>query len=156
MRLLSILFMVCSVVISTANCHKETEQDRVRKVIINIQKASEDKDVGKVISYLSRNYSDPQEFTYDTIKGLLLGYFLRHQRISAYMTGLEVTTENNAARAIFQVILTGGTRTGNTADLLPEALGMYSFDVALIKESGDWKVVSAKWVRMADQGGSGP
>jgi hypothetical protein len=155
MRPLSIVLLSCAVLISVASCHKETEQDRVRKVITSIQKASEERDIGKILSQLSKKYNDPQGFTYDTIKGLLLGYFLRHQRISAYMTGLEVSVENSAARAIFQVILTGHAQPGNAAGLLPESLGMYAFDVTLNKESGEWIVVSAKWERMADQGGSG-
>ena len=136
-------YLIGILIVAAAGCQKETEQDRIQAVITNIQKASEEKDVGKVISHLSRHYGDPQGLTYDTVKGLLFGYFMRYQRISAYLTGLEVSVENAAAKATFQVILTGA-RPGNAADLLPESLGMYSFDVDLKKESGEWKVVSAK------------
>jgi hypothetical protein len=37
---------------------------------------------------------------------------------------------------------------------LPESLGVYAFEVLLKKESGDWKVISAKWERVGDKGGS--
>lgn len=134
--------------ITGSGCHKETEQDKVTKVISTIQKAVEEKDVKKVITGLSKTYRDPQGFDYDSIKGVLLGYFFRHQKISVYITGLEVSIEDTRARAVFQAVLTGGNTAGSAAGLLPEALGVYAFEVSLRKESGEWKVVAAKWERV--------
>ena len=132
-----------------SGCHKETEQDRIKKVITNIQKAAEEKDI-KIINCLSKTYSDPQGFTYDTIKGLLLGYFFRHQNIHVYITNLDVTADDSVGRAVFQAVLSGGNKTGSAADILPEALGMYAFDASFKKEDGEWKVSSAKWNRAAE------
>lgn len=131
-------------------CHKETEENKVTKVIVGIQKASEEKDVKKIIASLSKSYRDPQGFDYDSIKGVLLGYFFRHQKISVYITGIEVAVEESAAKAVFQAVMTGGNTSGAPADLLPEALGMYAFEVSLKRESGEWKVVSAKWERVGE------
>ncbi len=137
--------------ITSLGCHKETEQDKVRKVINTIQKAAEEKDVKKIITNLSKTYTDEQGFNYDTIKGLLLGYFFRHPKISAYITDLEITIENTSAKALFQAVLTGGSESGSAADLLPETLGMYAFDVSLKMEPDGWKVTSAKWERVGDR-----
>jgi hypothetical protein len=131
-------------------CYLETEQDRVRKVIATIQKAAEEKDIRKVVNSLSKTYSDPQGFTYDTIKGLLLGYFFRHQNIHVYITNLDVTVDDSVGRAVFQAVLSGGNKTGSATDILPEALGMYAFDASFKKEDGEWKVSSAKWNRVAE------
>ena len=133
-----------------SGCHKETEQDRIKKVIITIQKAAEEKDIRKVVNSLSKTYSDPQGFTYDTIKGLLLGYFFRHQNIHVYITNLDVTVDDSVGRAVFQAVLSGGNKTGSAADILPEALGMYAVDASFKKEDGEWKVSSAKWNRVAE------
>jgi len=133
-----------------SGCHLETEQDRVRKVIATIQKAAEEKDIRKVVNSLSKTYSDPQGFTYDTIKGLLLGYFFRHQNIHVYITNLDVTVDDSVGRAVFQAVLSGGNKTGSATDILPEALGMYVFDASFKKEDGEWKVSSAKWNRVAE------
>ena len=132
-----------------SGCHKETEQDKVRKVIATIQKAAEEKDIRKVVNSLSKTYNDPQGFTYDTIKGFLLGYFFKHQNIHVYITNLDVVADEGAGSAVFQAILSGGNKTGSAADILPEALGMYAFDVSFKKEDGEWKVSSAKWNRVA-------
>jgi hypothetical protein len=141
------MIVICAVTLHFG-CHKETEQDKIRKVITTIQKAAEEKDIKKIINSLSKTYSDPQGFTYDTIKGLLLSYFFRHQKIHVYITNLDVTADDGMGRAVFQAVLSGGG-TGSAADVLPEALGMYAFDVSLKKEDGEWKVNSAQWNRIA-------
>jgi hypothetical protein len=132
-------------VILACGCHTKTEQDKIRKTVTDIQNAAEEKDVKKIINSFSRTYNDPQGFSYDTVKGLLVGYFFRHQKIHVYITNLDVSVEDAAGRAVFQAILSGGSKTGTVADVVPDALGMYSFDVLLKKEGGDWKVTSARW-----------
>ena len=148
-RVLKILFIVAALL--AVGCRTQTEQDKIRKTITAIQNAAEEKDVRKIIDCLSRTYADPQGFSYDTIKGLLVGYFFRHQKIRIYLTNLDVSVEDTAGRAVFQAILTGGNRTGSVADVVPKALGMYSFDISLKKEGGDWKVVSARWEQINQQ-----
>jgi hypothetical protein len=138
-----ILLFVLSML--TPGCHKETEQDRVKKVITDIQKAAEDKNVKKIINNLSKTYGDPQGYNYETIKGLLLGYFYQHASISAYITNLEISVPDTFAKAVFQAVLTGGGKTTSPSDLIPESLGVYAFVVKMKKEPDGWKVTSATW-----------
>ena len=145
-----ILFTMTPMTLTTPGCHKETEQDKVKKVITDIQKAAEEKDIKKIINNLSKAYSDPQGFNYDTIKGLLLGYFFQHPKVSAYITNLEISVENTSAKALFQAVLTGRRETGSAAGLVPESLGMYAFVVEMKKEPDGWKVTSATWQRVGN------
>ena len=131
-------------------CHQETEQDRIKKIITSVRNAVEEKDIRTILGHLSKTYRDPQGHDYDGIKGLLLFYFYRHQKISVYIPALDVSITGPTARAVFQPVLTGGNKTGSAGDLLPEALGLYDFDVSLIKESDGWKVASAKWERAGE------
>ena len=150
MRPVVTLLLLFTMTITTLGCHKETEQDKVKKVITDIQKAAEEKNVKKIINNLSKTYLDPQGFNYDTIKGLLLGYFFQHPKISAYITDLEISVENTIAKAVFQAVLTGGSKTGSAADLIPESLGIYAFIVEMKKEPDGWKVTSATWERVGN------
>lgn len=143
------LIAICSFML-LSSCHQETEQNRVRKVITAIQKAAEEKDIKKIINSLSKTYSDPQGFTYDTIKGFLLGYFFRHPKIHVYITNLDVTADHGTGSAVFQAILSGGSKTGSAADVLPEALGMYAFEVSFKNEESEWKIISARWNRVGE------
>jgi ketosteroid isomerase-like protein len=155
LKIAGTLLLLFTLIFTCLGCHKETEQDRVKKVILTIQKAAEEKDIKKVINNLSMTYSDPQGYDYDSIKGLLLGYFFRHQKIHVAITDLEVSTGGSVAKAVFQAILTGGDKTGSVADLIPDVLGIYAFVVELRKEPDGWKVTSATWERVGEGGTKG-
>jgi hypothetical protein len=139
------IFLIFVIVIAILGCHKETDQDKVKKIITDIQTASEQKDVKKITNNISKTYSDPQGFNYEGIKGLLIGYFFRYPKISVYINNLTISVENTSARAVFQTVLTSGEKTGSVTDIIPQSLGVWDFDVTLKKESNDWKVTSAKW-----------
>jgi hypothetical protein len=145
MRRVVTTFLVFVITITVLGCHKETDQDKVKKVIDDIQTAGEQKDVKKIMSNLSKTYSDAQGFNYDDVHGLLVGYFFRYPKISIYINDLTIFVENTSARAVFQAVLTSGEKTGSVTDVIPQSLGVWDFDVLLKKESNDWKVSSAKW-----------
>ena len=146
-RLATVLFIFV-IIITVLGCQRETEQEKVKKVITDIQKAAEEKDVKKIINNLSENYSDPQGFNYETIKRPLLGYFLIYPKISVYINNLRISIENASAKAVFRTVLTSSNKSGSPADLIPQSLGMYDFSVLLKKESNDWKVTSAAWAHV--------
>jgi ketosteroid isomerase-like protein len=150
MKTVVTLILLFFLSISSLGCHKETEQDKVKKVITNIQKAAEDKDVKKIINNLSKGYNDPQGYNFETIKELLLGYFFQHSKISVYITGLEISVADTFAKVIFQAVLTGGNKTGSAADLITESLGVYAFVVEMKKEPDGWRVTSATWERVGE------
>ena len=156
MRRFVTILLIFVIAITVLGCHKQTEQDKVKKVITDIQAAAQEKDVKKIINNLTKTYNDPQGYNYETIKGLLIGYFLQYPKISAYITNLEISIENTSAKAVFQTVLTSGNKTGSASDVIPQSLGMYDFDVSLKKESNGWKVTSAKWEQAGnDEHGGG-
>ncbi len=130
-------------------CHATTEQDKVKNIVHKVQQAAENKDIKQVLSQLSKTYKDPQGNTYNDIKGLLLYYFFRHANISIFITDLEVRVDGSIATAVFQAVLSGRNKKEATG-ILPEALGAYNFDVTFALESGDWRIVSAKWDRLGE------
>ncbi len=150
MRRFVTILLIFVITITALGCHKETEQDKVKKVITDIQAAGEEKDVKKIISNIAKTYNDPQGYNYETIKGLLIGYFIRYPKISAYITNLEISIENKSAKAVFQTVLTSGNKSGSVSDVIPQSLGVYDFDVSLKKESNGWKVTSAKWEQVGN------
>jgi hypothetical protein len=150
-RLVTHLFILV-LAITFAGCHRETDEQKIKKIITDIQTAAEVKDAEEIINKLSKTYKDPQGFNYETIKGLLVGYFLQYPKISVYINNLEISVENSSARAVFQTVLTSGNKTGSIKDIIPQSLGMYDFDVSLKKESDGWKVTSAKWEHVENDG----
>jgi hypothetical protein len=143
---------ICSLTVALISCHRETDEDKIRKVITSVQKAAEGKDVKKIIEVVSKTYQDPQGYDFDSIKGLLLGYFFRHQKVHVYIPDIDISVEDSSAKAVFQTVLTGGDRTGSASDILPDALGMYAFYLSFRREAGEWKVTSARWNRVGEEG----
>jgi hypothetical protein len=151
MRRYVTILLIFVIIVTTLGCHKETEQDKVKKVMTDIQTAAQEKDVKKIINHLAKNYSDPQGYNHQTIKGLLIAYFLQYPTISAYITNLEISIADKSAKAVFQTVLTSGNKTGSLSDVIPQTLGVYDFDVSLKKESNSWKVTSAKWEQIGNE-----
>jgi hypothetical protein len=145
----SIFILVIPVLLLSA-CSKETEEDKVKKVVTSVQKAAEEKKIGAVLEHVSKTYRDPQGNDYNGIKGLLAFYFFRHQKVSVYMPNIDIVVTGPAAKAVFQAILTGRGSGEASGGILPESLGAYNFEVHLNKEDGMWKVTSAKWERAGE------
>ena len=149
-----LLYIFSAVLLLSLACHKETEEDRVRKVIIGVQHAAEEKKILSVLEHVSKTYQDPQGNDYDSIKGLLAFYFFRHQRVGVFIPNIDVTVTGPAAQAHFQAILTGkGTGEAAPSAILPETLGAYNFEVLFKKEDSTWKVTSSKWGRVEEGAG---
>ena len=138
----AVLIVVLAVLSLTA-CSKKTDTDRVRAVINAVQKAAEDRDVREALSHVDRNYRDPAGNDYQAIKGMMLYYFFRHQKISIIVSNLETVVDGASVSAHFQAILS--SRTGSADNILPDALGAYRFDISFRNDQGDWKIVSARW-----------
>jgi hypothetical protein len=148
----NVFIVLCIAVVFLSHCHRESEQDKVKKVITSAQKAVEERDVKKVMENISPTYRDPQGNTYNDIKGLVFAYFYQYPKVSIYIPSLEVSVEDTSAKALFQTILTGRSANEPASAVLPGSLDMYAFDVSLKKESSEWKIVSAKWERVGDAG----
>ncbi len=134
-------------------CHKEDEKEKIKKVITGVQAAVEEKNIRGVTGYIAKNYSDPQGNNFETLRGMLLGYFFRYPKISGYITHLDISVNGASAKATLKAILTSSQKTGSVTDVVPEQLGVYRFDVEFNKGSGDWKITSARWsqVNLQDQ-----
>lgn len=145
MRRMTVLCLVILAAVAACGCGRQTDQDKIKRVVGDIQSAGEQKDVKKIMARLSKSYSDPQGYDYDGVHGLLVGYFFRYPKISVYVNELAVTVDKTSATASFQAVLTSGEKTGSVADVIPQTLGVWNFNVSLKNESGDWKVTSAEW-----------
>lgn len=145
----SMLMLAIPVLLLSA-CTKETEEDKVKKVVTSVQQAAGEKKVSAVLEHISKTYRDPQGNDYNGIKGLLAFYFFRHQKVSVYMPNIDIMVTGPTAKAIFQAILTGRGTGEAAGGILPESLGAYNFEVLLYKEDGAWKVTSAKWERVGE------
>ncbi len=145
MKPIAVFCVIFALIFGVAACSEETEHDKIKKVIADVQVAGEAKDIKQVMTHVSDAYSDPRGNNAERIRSLLRGYFLYYPKIRIYLNSLEIFVEDTSARAVFQAVLTHSEKTGSLQDLIPQSLGVWDFDVTLKKESGKWKVMSATW-----------
>ncbi len=74
------------------------------------------------------------------VKRLLVGAYLRNEKISVNAVVTDVRIDGDRARAKVRVLATGG------AGLLPERGQSWDFDSVWRRESGRWKVYNAEWI----------
>ena len=153
MRALKDVMVIVLLLALAPACSKETEEDKVKKLITGIQQAAEEKKIAAVLEHVSKSFQDPQGNDYNGVKGLLAFYFFRHQKVSVYMPNIDIVVNGPASKALFQAILTGRGAGESAGTIIPEALGAYNFEVLLKKEDGAWKVTSAKWERAGEGAG---
>jgi len=149
MRTIIILAFCFLLFSALSGCNKETEQEKVKKVIETVQKAAEEKEIKKITGSISKTYSDSQGNNHAALHRMLIGYFYQFPKIAVYISNLTITVQNETATARFEAVLTSKGADPSPA-ILPESLGVYSFDVQFRKESGEWAVVSAQWERIGD------
>lgn len=150
MKIHTPMLLLMMPVLLLSACTKETEEDKVKKVVTSVQRATEEKKIGSVLEHISKTYRDPQGNDYNGIKGLLAFYFFRHQKVSVYLPSLDIVVTGATAKAVFQAILTGRGTGEAASGILPESLGAYNFEVLLYKEDNQWKVTSARWERAGE------
>ena len=140
------LFIVLFIIPLLSACLKDTEENKVKKIVTNVKEAAEEKKINAVLEHISKSYSDPQGNDYNGIKGILAYNFFRHQKVFIYIPDIDVAVDGLTAQVLFQAVMT----ERSSGDMLPEALGVYNFEVNLSKEHGTWMITSAKWKHAGD------
>jgi hypothetical protein len=140
-----VFILVLVVIVPTTACRMDSDEDRIRQLLSDIQAAGEKKDIRAFMNPISKDYHDPQGFNYEGIRALVFGYFLRWGKISVYISHSNISVDDGTAKARLQTVLTGGEKTGGLSGIIPQSLGMWDFDITLQKETQGWRVTSAVW-----------
>jgi hypothetical protein len=146
MRLLPLLRSPISWValaLLTACSDGTSPEQQVRAVIESMEAAAEQRDAGELMEHISANYRDAQGQDRAEASRYARGYFIANQSVHLLtrIQSLEFPAPDEA-RVKLQVGMAGRAGEqgagGLTADL-------YDFDLALIREGGEWKLSYADW-----------
>ena len=126
-----------------AGCSDDASPDQqVRTVIDSMELAAEARDVGDLMEHVSAAFRSADGQDRAETSRYVRGYFVANQSIHLLtrIESLEFPAPDEA-RLKLQVGMTG--RDGQGAANLNADL--YDFDVALVREDGEWKVSYADW-----------
>ena len=141
MRHLSCLWIVSTLLAGCAD--DASPEQQVRAVIDSMEQAAEQRDVGDLIEHVSASYRDARGQDRAEASRYARGYFLANQSVHLLtrIQSLEFPSPDEA-RVKVQVGMAGrGTDPGASA----LSADLYDFDVALVREDGEWKVTYADW-----------
>lgn len=135
------------VVLVLAACGREpSPEDRIREVITAAETAAEARDLSDVMELVSDRYADLRGQDKAAIRDVMRGYFLINQSIHLLVTVDDIEFPgNDLASAHVTVGMLGRQDAG--ADDWGLAADVYEFDVRLLNEDDEWRLVSAEWVR---------
>jgi hypothetical protein len=120
------------------------EKDPIASTIGQIADAAEERDASAVLEHLSSTYSDANGGRRE-VELALKRYFFAYNSIDITVHQLETSHTASTGRATFRVIFLGSPKSiGGMDQFLPSSAN-YLFDVWLVKEDGDWKIVTAQW-----------
>ena len=130
-----------------AACSREpSAEDRIREVIAAAETAAEARDLSDVMALVSDRYSDLRGQDKAAIRDLMRGYFLINQSIHLLLRieDLEFPANNMASARVTVGMLGRQDAGGNDWSLAADA---YEFEIRLLNEDDEWRLISAEWVR---------
>jgi len=138
--------LALSAVLLVASCGTDDPEARIRAALAAAEAAAEARDVGFFRDFVGSGYSDERGNDREQLLNTLRGYFIAHQKIEVVSRIDEIRLEGvDAAHAIVHAGLVG-QRSGEP---VLGGLGgdLYRFEVELIRDGGEWRMIGAKWER---------
>ncbi len=125
-----------------------TVEEAVRRQVVVMTRAAEEKDVGGVMAHVSERFrsNGTGGMTKKEVRGILTAQVLRGQWVRVFMTNLEVH-EVSPTEGEFQVrFIFGRSQAERVEDLAADSvLNAYLIEGAFEKEDdGQWRVVRAR------------
>jgi hypothetical protein len=134
--------LIAFVVLATAalSCSRSDPERELRSAVAAMAQSIEQREPAAFLESISDDFTrESGAFGKQDVKRLLLGTYLRNEKINVNAVVTDVRIDGDRARAKVRVFATGG------AGLLPERGQSWDFDSVWRRESGRWKVYNAEW-----------
>ncbi len=122
-------------------------ETQVRDWLATAQGAAEEKKRRKLMSMVSEGYRDGRGFGRGDVETLLTAYFLRQNSVKLVTSVDDVRVFGDTAAEVDVTIGLAGSNDG----VLGFSASAYNMSLELQQESGDWKLISARWGRIGDK-----
>lgn len=144
---LSFFILLLLVLMLLACGDKQSPEEQVRQFIATGKAAAEERDVIGLSELISESYGDQSRRDRRAVVGLVTGYFLRHKRIHLFtqIDEIRFLTEQSANVKLY--VAMAGTPVSGAQALIDVRADLYQFDLMLINENDEWRLLKANWQR---------
>ena len=138
--------LACALAVLATGCAADDPEAEIRALLAAAEAAAEARDAGFFGDVLGESYRDARGNDREGMLRNLRGYFIANQRIEIVSRVDEIVIEGEgAARAVVHAGMLG-RRTG--AALIDGIdADLYRFELELVNEGGDWRVIGADFRR---------
>ncbi len=144
---LHLLLCLVSLGAIVAGCGEaDSPEAQVRAVIEQMELAAEARATSEVLELISEQYRDDYGNGRDDVGRAVRGYFIANQSIHL-LTRIEALSfpAEDEARATVLVGMVG--REAGATEAWDLAADLYRFEIAVVREDGEWKITWARWSR---------
>lgn len=123
-----------------AACSRSSPEQQLRDTIAKMSDAVEARDASTLLAHVADDFTrDSGGMDRQQLRSLMLGLFLRNQRIKVLSTISDLRVDGERATVKLAVLATGG------AGLLPERGRAWNVTTTWRREKSEWKVFNAQW-----------
>jgi hypothetical protein len=124
----------------------DSPEAQIRSVIERIELAAEARDVSDVLEHVTLEYRDHHGNDRDEVARAMRGYFIANQSIHLLtrVEELSFPAEDEARATVLVGMVGRDAAAANSWDL---AADLYRFEVAIVRDEGEWKINWARWRR---------
>lgn len=144
-KMIAVLVLTGSLVLSW-NCRRgKTEQDKIKDMIESVEEFVEKKYISSILDQLTEDFYDMEDRTKKEIEELLIKYYDRHTGIVLHILGTRfLKIGNNLANIETEVSLSSGTAKF-FRKIIKYYGETYRFTLTLVKMNKQWKINYAEW-----------
>lgn len=124
----------------------DSPEQQILGVIEKMEVAAESRDVGELVDLVSPHYRDAYANDREEVAQRIRGYFVLNQSIHL-LTRIQDVSFSSADEARATVLVGMVGRDADAANAWQLAAELYEFDIALLRENGEWQVSWAEWRR---------
>jgi len=126
-----------------------TAEDRVRALVGSMEESVEAGSIREAADLLHERYTDPRHQSKSAAMRTLFGVTRRHRAIHLFtlVRSVELTPRQDEATAVVFVAMTGVPVESMEA-LISLNADLYRFELGLVAEDGDWRVLRSHWERV--------
>jgi hypothetical protein len=141
-RLLVPLLCVC-VAAAAGGCGSGDPEAEVRELIAKAESAAEARDTGFFRDTISASYADRRGQSRDDVINVIRGVFITNASVEVISRIHTIELAGADAATVKMQAALVGKREG--ASLLDVDGDLYDIELELVRDSGDWRVISADW-----------